>query len=150
MVEIIHKGNGHNETLIAIENHHVIGSFPYTLPKGGNTPIKIDLLAVNIEHQGKGIARLLVEDFVRRVGSGRRIRGIIIHEQSLKFLGSFCPPDTTASITKSIINLSILENVPIVKVLKSGGIITENISVTYDVNSHDFSVYEARLRGITK
>lgn len=88
----------------------------------------------NIVSYKQGAGHELVSEFVKAIGAGQKVQGLINEHDSLdtlKELGSLQQvQDTRESLT--IEEREILEQLKIVNVLKKGGVETEKVDLSYE------------------
>lgn len=137
------------------EGPEKIGSLDYLIPLRPWRPVEMGLLFVHTEYQGRGFARELLSKFVADIGSGRQVKAIITHEGSLGYLTSMNPdPDSSNKIEVKSTDMEFLREIPIVRVLESGGVHITRVRIVYNSRQERLglghsSIYLAHLKGET-
>lgn len=148
-LSIVHRpeayGSPRYQALIAsLGNNSSCGSLVYDRSVSGGC-WELEGLDVREDVQGIGIGKALLQSFARQIGSGQRVRAVIIHEDTVEALDK----KYKAVGAKGEYNVPVEElgDVPIVKILNSGNIDVDTITITPNILGPEESPYEIELLG---
>lgn len=119
-----HEVIGDTHSLEVEVNGQVRGGLDYYW---GQDEGRWELEQINVpdEYQRRGFASSLLQEFVRRIGPGQPIHGVVIHKDSVEMLKKKYPDITEG---KKEIRGEELQDIPIVRVLAKGGIRVDRIT----------------------
>lgn len=132
-----------------------LGNLDYLPPLNPQIPVRLGLLRVRSPFRGMGIGKALLVQFIKDAGSGRIVTAEVVHNDTLDYFESLAP--NPAGTRKMIVNLTdpqSIKDVPIARVLISGGIEVVKFRVVYNpkdpLSKAGAYLHKVSLKGVTR
>ena len=129
------------------------GSLDYLPPLRSLAPAELGFLFVHPNFRGEGLSSVLLKEFCRDVGRATNVKSIVTHPETREYLKRYRPvlgPSTIADI--NITDPGIMDDIPITKILRAGGIGPIKFRVSYnsdDATSQSGSyIYRVGFKGV--